>query len=433
MFNNLIDSKRNGRAKSLFAQLSNLAKISTFIMRERKLTAEGFLLCLFKSIFNGRASFDQMATRIGRIEKTTISKQALWKRIDASAIAFLLDTLAAALSQRWERVSKKHLALSEHFGRILTEDSTQHRFHMGNTETFKAHGNGRSKTAGIKVDLTIDLLTGQAVSEAIHCATAQDKDLGKDLVDLVTKRDLVLRDMGYFILAEFSLIESLGAYWLSRIPANVHIKTPEGEAIEEVLGKRESSLIDMAVTLGAEAKPARLVAIRATTEIAEKNLREASERARRRGHTLSSAQKERCRWHLIATNVPAEKMDAQAASDLYTCRWNIEIIFRAWKQGMNLAPALDRKSNEFHLQALVLAAMIYQVLALRIVELLRAKFERREGTVSLEKTFGDFGEFITESATLGEITNYDPGWTAIRMDPKKDRKPLEDTWLTLLS
>jgi ribosomal protein L12E/L44/L45/RPP1/RPP2 len=151
--------------------------------------------------------------------------------------------------------------------------------------------------------------------------------------------------MGYFILAEFSLIESLGAYWLSRIPANVHIKTLEGKAIEEVLRKRKTELIDMAVTLGEEAKPARLVAIRATVEVAEKNLREASEKARLRGHTLSVGQKERCRWHLIATNVPAEKMDTQAASDLYTCRWNIEIIFRAWKQGMNLARALDRRRS----------------------------------------------------------------------------------------
>ena len=110
-------------------------------------------------------------------------------------------------------------------------------------------------------------------------ATAQDKDLGKDLVDLITENDLALRDMGYFIPAKFSLI-------------------------------------DLPVTLGHEAKPAPLVAIRAKTEGAEKNLREAGEKARKRGDTLTVAQKERCRWHLVATNVAAEKMNAQAAADL---------------------------------------------------------------------------------------------------------------------
>ena len=433
MFNHLIDSKHAGRVQSLFGQLSKIAKATTFIMRKRKVTAEGFLLCFLKSIFNGKASFQQMASRLGRIDEMDITKQGLWQRIDESAIAFLLATLTTALGQRWQPVSKKHPALAKLFGRILTEDSTQHRFHMGNAEIFNAHGNGRSKTAGVKVDLTIDLFTGQAVDESIHCATAQDKDLGKDIVDLVKKRDLFLRDMGYFTLAEFTLIEKKGASWLSRIPANVLIHTLEGQPIEKLLRKSQAHTIDMQVTLGKEAKRARLVAIRAKAEIAEKNLREASEKARKRGHTLTAAQKERCRWHLVGTNVPAEKMDAQAVADLYTCRWNIEIIFRAWKQGMNLSSALDRKSNEHHLQALVLVAMIYQILALGVVELLRAKFEKNKGQVSLEKTFSDFGEFIAESCTLKQVEHYDPGWLDVRMDPHKDRQPLILTWLTLLS
>jgi hypothetical protein len=433
MFNNLIDSESNGRVQSLFSQLSKIAKATTFIMRKRKVTAEGFLLCFLKSIFNGNASFRQMASRLGRIDKISITKQGLWQRVDHTAIAFLLATLTTALGQRWKAVSKKQPGLADLFGRILTEDSTQHRFHMGNAKTFKAHGNGKSETAGVKVDLTIDLLTGQAVDETIHCATAQDKNLGKDIVDLVRKRDLFLRDMGYFILAEFTLIEKKLASWLSRIPANVLINTPEGQSIEEILRKSQAQTIDMQVTLGKEAKPARFVAMRTKPEIAEKNLRELKENARKRGHTLTAAQKERCRWHLVATNVPAEKMDAQAVADLYTCRWNIEIIFRAWKQGMNLSSALDRKSNEHHLQALVLVAMIYQVLALGIVELLRAKFERKRGQVSLEKTFRDFAEFIMESPILARVEHYDPAWLDVRMDPHNDRQPLILTWLTLLS
>jgi hypothetical protein len=433
MFNHSVDSESNGRVQSLFSQLSKIAKATTFIMRKRKITAEGFLLCLLKSIFNGKASFRQMASRLGRIDEISITKQGLWQRVDQSAIAFLLATLTTALGQRWKALSKKQPGLATLFGRILTEDSTQHRFHMGNAKIFKAHGNGKSETAGVKVDLTIDLLTGQAVAESIHCATAQDKSLGKDIVNLAKKGDLFLRDMGYFILSEFALIEKKQASWLSRIPANVLIKTPDGQAIEETLQKSQAQTIDMPITLGEEAKPARLVAMRAKPEIAEKNLREANENARKRGHTLTAAQKQRCRWHLVATNVPPEKMKAQAVADLYTCRWNIEIIFRAWKQGMNLSRALDRKSNEHHLQALVLVAMIYQILALRIVEALREKFERRKGQVSIEKTFSDFGEFIVESPTLSRVGDYDPGWLDVRMDPHNDRQPLILTWLTLLN
>lgn len=73
------------------------------------------------------------------------------------------------------------------------------------------------------------------------------------------------------------------------------------------------------------------------------------------------------------------------------------------------------------------------MLALRVVELLRAKFERRKGVVSLERTFSNFGEVIAESSTLNEITHYNPGWADIRMDSRNDRQPLANTWINLLS
>jgi IS4 transposase len=41
-------------------------------------------------------------------------------------------------------------------------------------------------------------------------------------------------------------------------------------------------------------------------------------------------------------------------SAIYRARWAVEIQFRAWKQVLNLDKALNRKSNEHHLQALVL-------------------------------------------------------------------------------
>ena len=46
----------------------------------------------------------------------------------------------------------------------------------------------------------------------------------------------------------------------------------------------------------------------------------------------------------------------------------MEIEFRAWKQALNLGKALNRKRNEHHLQALVLAGMIAYQLAMRIAQ-----------------------------------------------------------------
>jgi hypothetical protein len=52
----------------------------------------------------------------------------------------------------------------------------------------------------------------------LQAATEQDKSIGKEFVIEVRRRDLVLRDMGYLSLNEFTEIEQREALWLTRLP-----------------------------------------------------------------------------------------------------------------------------------------------------------------------------------------------------------------------
>ena len=124
----------------------------------------------------------------------------------------MLDALGLALLEQWGKNSSKQPRLKRLFGRVLVEDSTQQNLPKTNHEDFPAHGNAVSNTAGVKIDLTVDLIHGHVVASHLHLATEQDRELEKDLVDLVKKRDLVLRDRGYFSLKEFALIEKKKAF-----------------------------------------------------------------------------------------------------------------------------------------------------------------------------------------------------------------------------
>ena len=150
------------------------------------------------------------------------------------------------------------------------------------------------------------------------------------------------------------------------------ISDQNGRALNDLLEKEKGELVDLVVLLGEEKYEARLTAIRASQAVAEKNLREAHERAAAQSKTLSKAQRIRCQWHIVVSNIPREILSAKQVAELYRCRWNIEIIFRAWKQSANLGKALNRKSNEDHFQALMLAGMIYQVMSLSMLTLMRA-------------------------------------------------------------
>lgn len=44
--------------------------------------------------------------------------------------------------------------------------------------------------------------------------------------------DLVLRDMGYFSLGEFSAIEERGAWWLTRLPLTTGVMLENGGSLE---------------------------------------------------------------------------------------------------------------------------------------------------------------------------------------------------------
>jgi IS4 transposase len=417
---------------TFFSRLNAAARKTKFIVRStRKFSAAGYLLALLNAVLTGRASFNQLAMTLKDSEPLSLSKQAFWKRTNSFAVAFMLEALTLAIIEKWHRDPPQIARLKKHFKRVLVEDSTQQKLPKSNHENFPAHGNGQSVTAGMKVDLTVDLIHGRAVSSQLHGATEQDRDLGKNLVDLVKKRDLVLRDRGYFSLGEFALIDKKGAYWLSRVPSNLIIKDEDGNDLDKHLENAPGKLVEMKVQLGGEEYGARLVAVRATPAVAEKALREAREKAQKSGRTLTKSQRLRCHWHLIVTNIPEQKLNARALAELYRCRWNIEIIFRAWKQSANLAKALNRRSNEDHFQCLMLAGMIYQVLSLRMVSLMRTLISNKR--ISLEKLFDSFSSHLTKCRKLEDLWTHLPDPRHITMETRKDRRPLEDTWIKLLS
>ena len=107
MFNNLCGHKPANRSAVFFTKLHSLAiQCSLIVHQSRKFSAQGFLLTLFKAILSGKASFNEMADRLGGFEPLQMSKQAFWKRVNPRAIAFLLDSLATSLQLKTRNTSR---------------------------------------------------------------------------------------------------------------------------------------------------------------------------------------------------------------------------------------------------------------------------------------------------------------------------------------
>ena len=265
-------------------------------------------------------SFAKDSGLVQRVSKQ-FSPQALQQRItrtECGVEGFLCRCLSHIC--QWNFLNTRPAGTSP-FGRIMIEDSTFVRLPKGNAEVFPGHGNASGATAGCKVDLAFDLLGGELIRNELHLGTEQDKTIGADLLDELVPNDLVLRDMGYFGVDNFQIIDVLNAFWLSRLPLTVDVVTARGVALEKVLKSHRGNTIDIAVKLTSKAHPTRIIAIRASPQETEKRRREHRADARKKGRTVPKKTLIRDGWHLMVTNVSKTMQSAANLARIYSQRW----------------------------------------------------------------------------------------------------------------
>jgi hypothetical protein len=210
MLENLLHSRHRELWKSLTAALPIYAKKSGFVQRVSKLFCpEELLISLLASTVSGKASFSQLVSSLkSKTSAAAISPQALQQRFNRSETGlekFLIHCLVHITQWKWNH---QHPAFQSPFSRIIIEDSTILRFPKSNSEYFPAHGNSSGQTAGCKINLAFDLMSGEILSNDLHAATYQDKTIAWDLLHHISPNDLIVRDMGYFVCEIFTHIES---------------------------------------------------------------------------------------------------------------------------------------------------------------------------------------------------------------------------------
>ena len=349
-----------------------------------KFCPQAFLMIVLQATIQGKGTLEHLASELGNATSRPMSRSGMHQRFTTSTVKFFIQTLFHVMAKDWNIPDKIKNDLL--FQRILIEDSSQLNMNARNSNNFPAHGNGKSKTAGCKIDFTYDLLAKKPVNMSLHLATDQDKDLGKEVLRAIEERDLYLRDMGYFIISEFTLIEDSNAYWLSRLPANVHCfceKNKKVKKLEEILKKTRLKQLDITAFIGkSERKKVRLIAVRVDDKTLEKRRRERKDKELKVNKKSSEEMKIRDEWHIMVTNITPQMYKVEELCSLYRLRWHIELSFKAWKQSGAMTTALSRKSNEYYLQSLILASMIRFALSFQLHHHLR-DIER----LSMDKMF----------------------------------------------
>lgn len=365
-------------------QLDRIARESRLVQRSsHKFNAAGFLAALLKSVVKGDTSFNHLVMHLAGFARKPMTRQAIFQRFGPASSAFLLGVIRHVLSQRFPEIIAE--LRGSPFRRVIVEDSTVISMAKSNAGNFPNNGNRHDMTAGCKCLLIADLLSGKPLDFQLHAAREADQSLAFEAVEHCRKDDLILRDMGFFSLSALLEIQHRNAFWISRLPASVSAESIEGKALSNILAGTHGNLIDIQVVIGRGTLPCRLIALRLDPKRAAANRRHIRSESRRRGR--GKPRKEslaRAGWRILVTNVASDRLSAGKISEIYSLRWSIEIKFRAFKQSCKLSHGLKHRSGFHHIEAMVLAAMLYHLLTLRV----HASLARRKafaGWISIEK------------------------------------------------
>lgn len=372
-------------------RLEKLARKTNWLIRKpRKLKPIQFIHGLLHAVSQGDCSFRLLATSIGMrldekhdpddtslTEFDTISKPALWERVNESAVEFVKATLAELIKGQGAAPGYTIPAIPT-IKRIIVEDSAILNLDARLVNQFPATSNQHGVGAGLRFQAAIDLISGEPIRADLTKYGRNDQAASADIIPLLGEGDLLIRDLGYYVNEPFNAIVERKAHYLSRhLGGRVlyHYNENVGDKIDllkhlQKHAPNPGDQVDLDVVMGSGQKGAaqvkcRLVARRVPAEVEAKRLRRIKEDEKRLNKTRTKVHKKLQGWEIYITSLSREEVSTGKIFELYPLRWRIEIIFKACKSYTPVAAIAAHKSNANHVQVLIYAWLCLLVMATR--------------------------------------------------------------------
>jgi len=326
------------------AQWQALARQTLFCRRQpRKIDPVAFLLGLCLWAAQPIPSLRRAAAFIGLYAGRTISKQNIAKRFQVPAVCFVRAALAVILARLAQRNARLPQGVFARFRRLLVQDSTAVGLPATLAARFPGNANGRGQAlAVLKIQCIDDVLAERFLQWYLTSFRVNDQQAAADILAIVQRDDLVIRDLGYFSLEALQQMAQRGVFFLSRLWQGVSLGTagnpsPPGAPGLDLLGAlRRDGWLDVEVQLGTAAQlPVRLVAVAVPEAVAQERRRKARQNRDQR-HPPSARRLRLMGWDIFITNVPPTVWSIRTVCQVYGVRWRIEIVFKSAKSHLQL-------------------------------------------------------------------------------------------------
>lgn len=252
----------------------------------------------------------------------SLSERAWRKRLVSSA-AWIEWVLAALLR---ERIGMP--ALTGVQGRVLLVDATHLAVLAGHGDDLKLH-------CSYEVQ--------QAVLEQVHVT---DRKEAEHLSHLSLQAgDIAVTDAGYVAARSVETVQGQQAWVVQRFSArHVRLLDEAGEVIvlkarieQQEYGECSQHQFWLLLPTSKQRVPVRVIALRLPKAQAEQAMARKAKRLRKQyGRKYSHEAVWWAQWCLLLTTLPGQDWSAPQLLDLYRVRWQIEVLFKRFKQSQAL-------------------------------------------------------------------------------------------------
>lgn len=392
--------------------LEKLSKKTKFIRRKSKITAETFLAFnTFLSEDMCSKSLSILSSRLAAQYNLEISPQALNQRFNEHSVQFMREVFNNMMISQNKVLSCPHRKLN--FNRILVNDSTSYGLPSKFYNEFKGSGGSSSKSA-IKIQLQYDLLSGSFLCCDIYNGTASD---GKyvEVMDKYTEAgDLRLADLGYYKIDYLNQIDAKGAFFVSKLKSTTavykknpnternskgkiiksteYIKIDIFELIKPLADGQTIELKDIYIGSKKELKN-RLIITKLSEENKEKRKNKLIKAVKRDRGNINDRSLAWNGVNVYITNAPEKMLTTEEIHDVYSLRWQIELMFKIWKSIFNIDNVKPVKIERF--KCFLYGRLIALLLSSTIVFTARnIIYEEDKTEISELKSFGQVTEFF---------------------------------------
>jgi DDE family transposase len=307
----------------------------------------------------GGKSYLSWALNLTKIIGRTVSKQAIFGRMNSQWVETLKELVREVVGQQAKYKGCGDLFCN--FGNLWLQDSTTLHLPDIMMSLFNGNASKGKKKSVAKLNIVVNAVNGFCpVMEWLHF-TITEQALSDSILKIAKAGDMVIRDLGYFVLRVFGEMNERGIFFVSRLRYGVKLYDPiTGKQTNLPKLLRNKSWLDINVLCGkAEKVPVRLVAVKLPPEQASERKRKAKlDRDKRLNH--SKEYYYLLGYAIFITNVDEQTWNHTQVAEAYRLRWNIEIIFKSWKSGFGIETKIpEARTHTERIEGVLYLMLLY--------------------------------------------------------------------------